>query len=128
MGDKIASLCFNPNARKRHSAKCDVQLRFARATSSRGSSTAADPDDGGRGAERTVPIIWENVSGLGTAVDRAGKAAAGAAVATAIFDPQRAAADGATGIQSAVPLGCGVECGRAGVGPHGVQQESRPAV
>src|SRR5450631_4390332 len=30
--------------------------------------------------------------------------------------------------KSAVPLVCGVECGRAGVGPHGVQQESRPAV
>jgi len=65
LGGKVSSLCFDPYARKRYSAKCDVQLRFAGAACSRGSSSAADPDHGGRGIERTVEIVWANVSGLG---------------------------------------------------------------
>ena len=56
---------FQPYARKRHSTKCDVQLRFAGTARTRGSSAAADPGDGGHGVERTVAVVWADVSGLG---------------------------------------------------------------
>src|ERR1035437_1450457 len=123
----MASLCFSPYARKRHPAKCDVQLRFGGTARARGSSSAADPGHGGRGVQSTVEVVWADVSGLGPALDRAGKAAAGVAVAAAVFDPQRAVAKGATGIQPFVPLVRGTEWGGAGVGGDRVQQESRPA-
>ena len=61
------------------------------------------------------------------AVDCAGEAAAGAAAAGAVHGAQRAAADGAVGLQPAVPLVCGAEHGRSGVGADGVHQESGAA-
>src|SRR5665213_4334997 len=109
----MASLCFNSYAWKRYSAKCDVQLHFGGTPCSRRSSASTDPGHGGQGIERAVAVVWADVSGLGPALDRAGKAAAGAAVATPVFDPQRAAVDGAARIQPSVPLVRGAECGRA---------------
>src|ERR1700681_1940789 len=116
---------FRPYARKRYSTKCDVQLRFGGAARARRSSSAGDPGTGRCGVERIVAVVWADVPRLGPALNRAGKAAAGAAVATAVFDSQRAAVDGAARIQPAVPLVRGAECGRAGVGADRVQQESR---
>lgn len=42
----------------------------------------------GRGIERIIQVVWAAVSGLGTALDRAGEAAAGVVAATAVFDSQ----------------------------------------
>src|SRR5450755_1594266 len=88
---------------------------------------AADPGHGGHGAERAIAVVWTDISGLGPAIDRAGKAAAGAAVAAPVFDSQREAVDGTARIQPVVPLVRGAEHRRTGVGANGVQQESRPA-
>src|ERR1700680_1189758 len=111
---------FRPYARKRYSTKCDVQLRFGGTPRARGSSSAVDPGHGRCGVERIVAVVWADVSRLGAALDRPGKAAAGAAVAVAVFDSQRAAVYGATRIQPAVPLGRGTEWGGGGGGAHGV--------
>src|ERR1700680_1489938 len=119
---------FRPYARKRYSTKCDVQLRFGGTPRARGSSSAVDPGHGRGGVERIVAVVWADVSRLGAALELPGKASAGAAVAVAVFDSQRAAVDGAARIQPAVPLVRGTECGRAGVGADRVQQESRQAV
>ena len=59
------------------------------------------------------------------AVDSAGEVAAGAVAADAVFDPQRATADGGDGLKPAVPLVCGTERGRRGVGRDGVHHEPR---
>ncbi len=48
------------------------------------------------------------------------------AVASAVHGAQRAAADGATRLQPVVPLVCGPEHGRRGVGADGVHEEPRP--
>src|ERR1700691_6236908 len=100
---------FRPYARKRYSTKCAVQLRFGGTARSGGSSSAVDPGHGRCGVERIVAVVWANVSGLGPPLDRAGEAAAGAGAATAVFDSQRAAVDGATRIQPVVPLVGGAE-------------------
>ena len=62
-----------------------------------------------------------------TAVDPAGAAAAGAAAAGVLHGALGAAADGATRLQSAVPLVRRALGGRCGVGCDGVLQEPRPA-
>ena len=49
---------------------------------------AADPEDGGCGIERTVPVVPLDVRRLGAARDRAGEATASAAVASFVFDPK----------------------------------------
>ena len=64
-GNKIASQCINRYARKRHSTKCDVQLPFTGGSSAGGSSLAAGPADGGRGAEGAVASVRADVSGFG---------------------------------------------------------------
>src|SRR6516162_6849078 len=64
----------------------------------------------------------------GRAVDCAREVAAGATVADAVLDSQRAAADGRNRLQHVVPLVCGVELGRGGVGRNGVHQKPRPTV
>src|SRR5450631_4620949 len=64
----------------------------------------------------------------GPALDCAGEAAAGAVVADAVLDSQRAAADGRARLQHAVSLVRRVESGRGSVGPDGVHQEPGPAV
>src|SRR5881409_3954194 len=46
-----------------------------------------------------------------SAVDRSREAAAGLVAAVAVLSAKRAAADGATGLQPAVPLVCGAEHG-----------------
>src|SRR5438093_7543582 len=45
------------------------------------------------------------------------------AAAGALHHPQRAPADGGVGLQLAVPVVCGLEHGRSGLGRHGVLQE-----
>src|SRR5208282_1897056 len=58
--------------------------------------------------------------------DSAGATAAGVAAADAVLDPQRADADGADGVQPAVPLVRGDVDERRSVASDGVQQKSRP--
>ncbi len=60
-------------------------------------------------------------------VDCAGEAAAGIAAAGLLLDPLRAAVDGATRLQPAVPLVRRFGDGRAGVGREHLQQEPRAA-
>ena len=60
----------------------------------------------------------------GRAVDSAREAAAGAVIADAVLDPQRAAADGRDRAVSQVRR---VEPGGEGVGPDGVHREPEPA-
>jgi hypothetical protein len=50
---------FRPNARKRYSTKCDVQLRFGRAACSAGPSSAVDPGHGRCGVETIVAVVWQ---------------------------------------------------------------------
>src|SRR2546427_8358187 len=63
----------------------------------------------------------------GPALDRAREAAARSAVTSAVHDPQRAAADGATRLQPAVSLVRGSGDGRPRLERHGVHQEPRAA-
>src|SRR5271170_3884731 len=60
------------------------------------------------------------------AVDSAGKAASGAVAADAVLGAQRAAADGGDQLQHSVPVVCGAEPGREGVGRDHLHQEPRP--
>ncbi len=90
-------------------------------------SIAADPADGRCRAEVTVTGVRSDLCHVRASVDCAGEAAAGVAAADVVHGSQRADADGAAGIQPAVPLVRGPEHGRAGVGADGVQQESGPA-
>ncbi|MGY3363379.1 hypothetical protein ACVWZL_000504 [Bradyrhizobium sp. GM2.4] len=66
-------------------------------------------------------------SPIGRPVDPAGEAAAGDAVAGVLFDPLRAASDGAAGIRPAVPLVRRNRRRRCSLGPFGVLEEPRPA-
>src|SRR6266576_6602332 len=60
---------------------------------------------------RTVAALRCDVRSRGPSVDCAGEAVAGAVAADVVLDPQRATADGRDGLQSVVPLVCGVERG-----------------
>src|SRR5437763_7128269 len=104
----------------------DVQLHFAGATCTAGTSAASDTRDRGCGVERVVAGVCATLRGEWAAIDRAGEAAAGLAAASAVHGAQRAAADGAVELQPVVPLVCGAEHGRRGVGADGVHQEPRP--
>src|SRR5438093_11210963 len=73
------------------------------------------------------PRFAELYSRVGRPSDRAREAAARAAVAGAVHDPQRAAADGATRLQPAVSLVRGSGDGRPRLERHGVHQEPRAA-
>src|SRR5260370_17944130 len=70
-----------------------------------------------------APALRGPVRAGGPAVDRTGGVAAGPVVPDPVYDPQRAAADGAARLQLALPLVRGPEHGRAGVGPDRVHQE-----
>jgi hypothetical protein len=72
------------------------------------SSPARDPRDGRGGTESVVAKLRHHVCQSGPAFDRAGEVVAGAVAADAVFDPQRAPADGRDGLQLAVPLVCGL--------------------
>ena len=61
------------------------------------------------------------------AVDRAGEAASGDAVAGVLLDPLGAAADGAAGVRPAVPLVRRDRGRRCGLGPLDLLEEPRPA-
>ena len=60
-------------------------------------------------------------------LDRAGAADPRQPAADPVLDPIRAAADGADGLQPAVPLVRGSGHRRSGLGPDGVHEEPRPA-
>jgi hypothetical protein len=60
------------------------------------------------------------------AVDSAGATAAGAVVADAVLDSQRADVDGANGIQPVVPLVCRALGQRTGLACDGVHEKSGP--
>src|SRR4029077_10726453 len=104
-----------------------VQLFELRSAGAVGSSVAADPEDCGRGAWCTDGGIREAVREARTAVDSPRETASCAAVAGFLFGAFGAAADGATRLQSAVPLVCRAVAGCGGVGRYGVDQEPRAA-
>src|SRR5262249_1874357 len=58
------------------------------------------------------------------ALDSTGAAAADVVAAGPLYDPQRATADGATRLQSALPLVCWLEYGRLDLGRDDLHQES----
>src|SRR5206468_2060611 len=74
-------------------------------------SAAADSIHRGSGFRSTVTAIQQALRTRRSAVDRSREAAAGLVAAVAVLSAKRAAADGATGLQPAVPLVCGAEHG-----------------
>src|ERR1700730_12179269 len=102
-----------------------VQLFELRSAGAVGSSVAADPEDCRRGAWCSDGGIREAVREARTAVDSSGETASCAAVAGLLFGAFGAAADGATRLQSAVPLVCRAVAGCRGVGRYGLHQEPR---
>src|SRR6266851_2984642 len=82
----------------------NVELPVAGAARTRGPSAAPDPGDGGHDPGRAVPRVRHALFPGGAAVDPAGEAVAGPAVAGPLQHAQRAAPDGATGLQPALPL------------------------
>src|SRR2546426_11837329 len=76
-----------------------------------GASAAADSIHRGSGFRSTVTAIQQALRTRRSAVDRSREAAAGLVAAVAVLSAKRAAADGATGLQPAVPLVCGAEHG-----------------
>ena len=104
-----------------------VQLRELRAAGAGRSSAAGDP--AGRrcrpgGADGRVPAALRAER---AALDPAGEAAARLAAAGVLLGALRAPADGAAGLQPAVPLVRRPGRRRPGVGRDGVHQEPRPA-
>jgi hypothetical protein len=116
------------HARGRSAPVGDVQLHLAGEAGAEGSPAAADPGDGGSGSGRALAAVRDALRPDGPAVDRPREAAAGPAAAGALHGPQRAAADGAAGLQPAVPLVRGAERRRSGLGPDGLHQEPGSAV
>src|SRR6516165_12062914 len=102
-----------------------VQLRELRGAGGQGSSAAGDPRDRQCRAGDPVAGIREALRAAGTAVDRAGEAAAGAVPASILLGALGAAADGAAGLQLAVWLVCRAGNGRADLGRDGVHEEPR---
>src|SRR6202035_3347541 len=94
----------NEHARTRRADRTSVQLSVARATSPGGPPVAGhSPDDRSRPGE-TVPEVHEDVFDDRPSVDSAGTVAASIVAASAVHRSQRADADGAIGIQPAVPV------------------------
>src|ERR1039458_8562883 len=81
------------DARRGSTAGSDVQLSFAGAAGTTGSSAARDTRARGCGAGRAVARVCAAVRGERTAIDCAGEVAAGVAAAGALHDPERTAAD-----------------------------------
>src|SRR5262249_14978808 len=104
------------HARRRSAAESHVQLLVARDARAERSSTASDSGHGGRSAPATFSTLRIDVRPSRPTVDSAGEAVAGAVAADAVFDPQRAIADGRNGLQPAVPMVRGVEGGRRSLG------------
>src|SRR6266478_1260449 len=95
------------HARRRSAAGRDVQLYLTRQESAAGPSVAADSTHRGSGFRATVTAVQQALCTRWSAVDRSGEAAACLVGAVAVLGAQRAAADGAAGLQPAVPLVCG---------------------
>src|SRR6202167_6175517 len=81
---------------------------------------------GGQNPEATVAAVQQDVRESGAPVDTAGAVVAGATVAAVVFGAERAAVDGRDGLQHFVPVVCGTEFGRSGVGRDGLHEEPRP--
>src|SRR5690348_15910902 len=108
-----------------------VRLRELRSAGSLGSSVATDPQDCRRGAGGAVAGVREAVRQAGAApglrrgrLDCSRETTSRPAVAGVLFGALGAAVEGATRLQSAVPVVCWTVAGRGGVGRHGVHQES----
>src|SRR5713101_2625498 len=99
------------HARRRSAAGRDVQLYLTRQESAAGPSVAADSSNCGSGFRATLTAVQKDICTCGSTFDRSGEAAAGLVTAVAVLGAQRAAADGAAGLQPAVPLVCGTEHG-----------------
>src|SRR5665213_2245249 len=114
-------------ARRRSTTEWRIQLHFGGAASPAESSAETATEDGGRGVGGTLAALHQDVRQAGTALYRSRKTVAGAVAASALHHPQRAAVDGAIGLQHAVPLVRGAEHGRPHLGRDGVYQEPRAA-
>src|SRR5580658_706104 len=105
MGSSLLDLVeVATDAVQRCSEDGDVELRFSGATRAGGSSSAVDPRNGERGAPVAVAGLCQAVLERGPAVDSARAAAAGAALAGALHDSQRANAHGAARVQHALSM------------------------
>src|SRR5215471_21609148 len=102
-----------------------VQLRELRGAGGQGPPVAGNPRDRQCRVGGAVAGIREALRAIGTAVDRAGEAAAGAVAASVLLGAFGAAADGAAGLQLAVSLVCRAGNGRADLGRDGVHEEPR---
>src|SRR5262245_47973562 len=96
------------DARSRRTVRIDVQLRVAGATGPAGSSLASDPAHHGSRVAAALAAIRHAVYQFRPPVDSARATVARVAAASAVHDSQRAAADGAAGLQPAVSLVRGV--------------------
>src|SRR5487761_2139385 len=119
-------LCIH--ARRRSTTKWSLQLHFGGTASPPESPAETTTEDGGRGIDGTLAPLHQDVREAGTALHRSRKTVAGAVVASALHHPQRAAVDGATGLQHAVPLVRGAEHGRSHLECDGIYQNPRAAV
>src|SRR4029077_5041793 len=109
-------------------ANGDVQLCDVGRSDSRRSSAAWGEETGRRGLGGGVPRLLWIVLADGTALDCARTVTAGAAAAGFLFGAERTAADGATELQLAVSLVCGLGDRRPGMESRRLQQEPRSVV
>src|SRR5665213_271213 len=114
--------------KRRSTTKWSLQLHFGGATSPPESPAEAAPENGGRDVGGTLAPLHQDVREAGTALHRSRKTVADSVAASALHYPQRAAVDGATGLQHAVPLVRRAEHGRSHLGCNGVHQEPRAVV
>src|SRR3990172_3750702 len=108
----VASLAYirrRRHARRRPTARSDVQLPVAGTAGSCSPSAATDPADGGGSVAGAFAPVQPDVCRNGPTLDCPGEAAAGAVVADSLQRSERAAADGAVELQLAVPVVCGAE-------------------
>src|ERR1019366_6440913 len=95
----------------RRTAREHVQLHFTGEARALRSPLAAAAGDGGRGVRGDVAAVRPAVLALRAAVDCAREIAAGATAAGALQRAERAAADGAVGLQLAISVVRGLEHG-----------------
>src|SRR5439155_21009556 len=122
---------LNPDAIYLQEVLCVVKILSrmrCSATSPRAARAARPPRAqaatlGRCGAEQAVAALHGDVCARRPSLDSPREAAARLAAAGALHHPQRAPADGGVGLQLAVPVVCGLEHGRSGLGRHGVLQE-----
>src|SRR5258708_8348276 len=100
-----------PHARNRSAAESCIHIHSPGAAGAQGSSTTADPHDGGRDPEAAVAAVQQDVRESGSPVDSAGTVVARAVLADVVFRAQRTTPDGRDGLQHFISLVCGTEFG-----------------